>query len=121
MLFYGHTPPPEDGKPRQRQQWAALPLDTELRKWQTVDIGLAPGKSGIPAGIAPSWTDMFVFRESGRTFAIFKTAGGLVVEAQNAELTRWKAIYCRIVFNRGIIAAWETGVWPAPGLTFHRG
>ena len=55
-------------------------------------IGLAPGKSGVPADIAGCWTDMFVFREAGRTFAIFKEAGGLVVEAQNPEPTRWQAV-----------------------------
>jgi beta-fructofuranosidase len=93
MLFYGHTPLPRpDGTRPPRQQWAALPLDRELRAWRTLDIGLAPGRSGVPADIAGSWTDMFVFREAGRTFAIFKEAGGLVVEAQNAELTRWQAV-----------------------------
>jgi beta-fructofuranosidase len=46
----------------------------------------------VPADIAGCWTDMFVFREVGRTFAIFKEAGGLVVEAQNPELTRWQAV-----------------------------
>ena len=93
MLFYGHTPQPRpDGTRPPRQQWAALPLDPELRTWQTLDIGLAPGKSGVPADIAGCWTDMFVFREAGRTFAIFKEAGGLLVEAQNPELTRWQAV-----------------------------
>lgn len=93
MLFYGHTPQPlPDGTRPPRQQWAALPLDPELRTWQTLDIGLAPGRSGVPADIAGCWTDMFVFRETGRTFAIFKEAGGLVVEAQNPELTRWQAV-----------------------------
>ena len=88
MLFYGHTPDP--GGPR--QQWAALPLDPELRTWRTLDVGLAPGKSGVPTDIVGGWTDMFVFREAGRTFAIFKVSEGLVVEAQNPELTRWQAV-----------------------------
>jgi len=93
MLFYGHTPLPRpDGSRPPRRQWAALPLDPELRTWQTLDIGLAPGQSGVPADIAGCWTDMFVFREAGRTFAIFKEAGGLVVEARNPELTRWQAV-----------------------------
>jgi beta-fructofuranosidase len=93
MLFYGHTPLPRpDGTRPPRQQWAALPLDSELRRWQTLDVGLAPGRSGVPEAIAGCWTDMFVFREAGRTFALFKEAGGLVVEAQNPELTRWQAV-----------------------------
>ncbi len=93
MLFYGHTPLPRpDGTRPPRQQWAALPLDAELRGWRTLDIGLAPGQSGVPIDIAGSWTDMFVFREAGRTFALFKDAGGLVVEAQNPELTSWQAV-----------------------------
>jgi beta-fructofuranosidase len=93
MLFYGHTPLPRpDGTRPPRQQWAALPLDPELRTWRTLDIGLAPGRSGVPTGITGCWTDMFVFREAGRTFAIFKEAGGLVVEAQNPEMTRWQAV-----------------------------
>jgi beta-fructofuranosidase len=93
MLFYGHTPLPHpDGTRPPRQQWAALPLDPELRTWQTLDVGLSPGRSSVSADIAGCWTDMFVFREAGRTFAIFKEAGGLVVEAQNSELTRWQAV-----------------------------
>lgn len=93
MLFYGHTPLPRpDGTRPPRQQWAALPLDAELRDWRTLDIGLAPGRSGVPADIAGGWTDMFVFNEAGRTFAIFKAADGLVVEAQNPELTSWQAV-----------------------------
>lgn len=93
MLFYGHTPLPRpDGTRPPRQQWAALPLDPELRTWRTLDVGLAPGKSGVPADIAGCWTDMFVFREAGRTFALFKEAGGLVVEAHTPELTRWQAV-----------------------------
>jgi len=92
MIFYGHTPRPRNGVRPPRQQWAALPLDPELRTWRTLDTGLAPGRSGVPSGIAGSWTDMFIFREEGRTFAIFKDAGGLAVEAQNPELTRWQAV-----------------------------
>ena len=93
MLFYGHTPLPHpDGTRPPRQQWAALPVDAELRGWRTLDVGLAPDQSGVPADIAGCWTDMFVFREAGRTFAIFKEAGGLVVEAQNPELTHWQAV-----------------------------
>jgi sucrose-6-phosphate hydrolase SacC (GH32 family) len=50
MLFYGHTPLPRpDGTRPPRQQWAALPLDPELRTWCTLDIGLAPGSLSSPA------------------------------------------------------------------------
>lgn len=92
MLFYGHTPLPRDGVRWPRRQWAALPLDPELLTWRTFDIGLAPGKSGVPSQIANSWTDMFVFREQGRAFAIFKASDGLVCEAKNPELDRWQAV-----------------------------
>ena len=92
MLFYGHTPLPVNGVRPPRQQWAALPLDDELRTWRSFPVGLAPGQSGIPEGISPVWTDMYVFQAGGRTFAIFKAAAGLVVEAQNTGLTRWQAV-----------------------------
>jgi hypothetical protein len=92
-LLRAHSPAPlPDSMRPPRQQWAALPLDPELQTWRTLDVGLAPGQSGVPADIPGCWTDMFVFREAGRTFAIFKEAGGLVVEAQNPELTRWQAV-----------------------------
>jgi len=90
MLFYGHTPEARGGVRPPRQQWAALPLDAELRTWRTLDIDLAPGRSGVPADIAGAWTDMFVFREAGQAFALFKEANGLIVAAQNPELTRWR-------------------------------
>lgn len=92
ILFYGHTPHRVPGKPAVRKQRAALPLDSALRQWQTIDIGLEPGQSGIPQTICPAWTDMFVFQQDNRTFAIFKEANGLVVEAQNQALTQWQAV-----------------------------
>ncbi len=92
MLFYGHTPQPREGVRPPRQQRAALPLDADLRTWRTLDIGLARGQSGVPIDIADHWTDMFAFRDAGRTFAIFKEARGLVVEAHNPALTRWQAV-----------------------------
>ena len=92
MLFYGHTPPPQDGVRQPRQQWAALPLDREMRTWRPLDIGLAPGRSGVPSQIARGWADMSIFREKGRTFAIFKESDGLVCEAQNPDLSHWQAV-----------------------------
>ena len=57
-----------------------------------MDIGLAPGKSGVPEGIKPSWADMFVFKAGGRTFATFKSSDGLVCEAVSPDLLKWKAV-----------------------------
>jgi len=87
VLFFARTP--DKGK---RQQWAALPDDKDLIRWRRVDIGLAPGKSGVPEDISPSWADMFVFRAGNRTFAVFKSSGGLVCEAQKPDLLAWKAV-----------------------------
>lgn len=92
MLFYAHTPLSQAGERPPRQQWAALPLDEELRTWRTLDIGLAPGRSGVPSEIARIWADMSIFREKGRTFAIFKESDGLVCEALEPDLSRWKAV-----------------------------
>jgi len=74
ILFFAKTFYDERGRMRRpREQWAALPLDDELIRWRRVDIGLAPGKSGVPANIPGGWADMSVFQEAGRTFAICST------------------------------------------------
>ena len=89
ILFFAHTP---EGFPKnKRQQWAALPLDEQLIHWQRVDLGLVPGQSGVPAGIAPGWGDMSVFRVGDRTFATFKESKGLICQAQCRGLTQWQA------------------------------
>jgi sucrose-6-phosphate hydrolase SacC (GH32 family) len=89
ILFYTHTP---EGYPKnKRQQWAAMPEDELLTRWRRVNIGLVPGQSGVPSGISPNWADMFAFKAGGRTFATFKSSGGLVCEALNPGLTQWKA------------------------------
>lgn len=85
MLFFAKTP-----KKGPREQWAALPEDDELIRWRRVDIGLAPGRSGVPADIKPSWADMFVFKAGGQTFATFKSSDGLVCEAIAPDLLKWK-------------------------------
>ncbi|MDE0041741.1 MAG: glycoside hydrolase family 32 protein, partial [Candidatus Poribacteria bacterium] len=90
VLFFGWTPIEYPERPR--EQWAAVPVDKELIRWRRIDIGLAPGKSGVPAEIDPIWTDMFVFHAENRCFAVFKSSDGLLCEAQNEELTAWKAV-----------------------------
>ena len=90
MLFYTHTPVgfPE----RKREARGALPLDDDLLTWRTVDLGLAPGHSGVPADIPAIWADIYLFGHGGRVFATFKQSDGLVCEAQNEELTEWRAV-----------------------------
>ena len=58
ILFFAHTP--IDLSKDKREQWAAEPLDEELIRWRRFDIGLAAGKSGVPADVRPTWADMFV-------------------------------------------------------------
>ena len=90
MLFFTHTP---IGYPQEkRQQWAAVPADEDLIAWRRVDIGLAPGKSGVADNIKHNWADMFVFEAGGRFLAVFKESEGMVCEAQNRQLTAWKAV-----------------------------
>ena len=86
VLFFAKTP---DKGPR--EQWAALPEDDDLVRWRRVDIGLAPGKSGVPSDINPRWADMFVFTAGARTFATFKSSNGLICEAETPDLLKWKA------------------------------
>jgi beta-fructofuranosidase len=87
VLFFAKTP--AQGP---REQWAAVPEDEELIRWRRVDLGLKPGQSGVPADIKPSWADMFVFAAGGRTFATFKSSGGLICEAVQPDLLAWKAV-----------------------------
>ena len=90
MLFYTHTPV---GFPaRKREPRGALPVDDELLTWRTVDLGLAPGNSGVPADIPAIWADIYLFGHGERVFATFKQSDGLVCEAQNRELTEWRAV-----------------------------
>ena len=94
ILFFTMTPVGfhNEKDPRSREQWAALPVDEDLIGWSRVDIGLAPGKSGVPEDIHRLWADMFVFQAEGRSFAVFKESEGMVVEAQNPNLLEWKAV-----------------------------
>ena len=90
MLFYTHTPVgfPE----RKREPRGALPVDEDLLAWRTVDLGLAPGNSGVPADIPSIWADIYLFGHRDRVFATFKQSDGLVCEAQNEALTEWRAV-----------------------------
>ena len=90
MLFFTHTP--IDFPKKKREAWGALPADDDLITWRRIDIGLAPGRSGIPVTIGAAWADMFVFRRGDRVFATFKQSDGLVCEAENQQLTSWKTI-----------------------------
>ena len=90
MLFYTHTPV---GFPEQkREPRGALPVDEDLLTWRTVDLGLAPGRNGVPADIPAIWADIYLFGHGERVFATFKESDGLVCEAQTADLTEWRAI-----------------------------
>jgi beta-fructofuranosidase len=89
MIFY--TCVPSEGK---RNHWGLKPLDTDLIKWKRVSDKplMAPGKNGVPAGVPGGWSDPFVFEFAGRRFVTFKSANGLVCEAQDLELTQWKFV-----------------------------
>ena len=106
MLFYTHTPvgfPEHKREPR-----GALPVDEQLVTWRTVDLGLTPGNSGVPAAIPAIWADIYLFGHGDRVFATFKQSDGLVCEAQNDELTEWRAV--GHLGGTGSIAAAEEGV-----------
>ena len=106
MLFYTHTPvgfPAHKREPR-----GALPVDEELLTWRTVDLGLTPGNNGVPADIPSIWADIYLFGHGDRVFATFKQSDGLVCEAQNQDLTEWRAV--GHLGGTGSIAAAEEGV-----------
>ena len=89
MIFY--TWVPQQGG--LRSQWTAVPLDGDLIRWRRV--GGKPimerGKDGIPEDkVHPSWSDPYLFKKDGRTFVTFKKVQGMVCEAQDKTLTKWK-------------------------------
>ena len=90
ILFFAHTP--MQLSKNKREQWAALPTDEDLIEWRRVDIGLKAGQSGIPEDIRANWADMFVFQVGEDVFATFKETEGLICQAQNDQLTAWKAV-----------------------------
>ena len=88
MIFY--TVVPKKGK---RSQWAAVAEDDELRSWRRVAGPLmSVGAAGVPKNTNGGWSDPFVFKSDGRTFVTFKSCGGLVCEAQDKALTKWKYV-----------------------------
>lgn len=90
MIFY--TWVPQNEVPR--SQWAALPLDDDLMNWRRVGDKplMERGKDGIPADVPGDWSDPYVFKEKDRTFVTFKACSGLVCEAQDKTLTKWKFV-----------------------------
>ena len=106
MLFYTHTPvgfPEHKREPR-----GALPVDEDLLTWRKVDLGLTPGNNGVPADIPSIWADIYLFGHGDRVFATFKQSDGLVCEAQNEDLTEWRAV--GRLGGTASIAAAEAGV-----------
>ncbi len=89
VLFYAHTP--AEFPRAKREQWAALPEDEALMRWRRVNIGLSAGQSGVSGVVYRDRSDTSVWNSRGRTFATFKNAGGLICEAMNPALTRWKS------------------------------
>jgi len=93
MIFYTFVPKhAEATRLGKREQWAAVATDDDLLGWRRVEENplLAAGINGVPADVNGGWSDPFVFKVGGRTFATFKSCGGLVAEAQNPALTHWK-------------------------------
>ncbi|MBL7223696.1 MAG: GH32 C-terminal domain-containing protein [Candidatus Brocadiae bacterium] len=89
MIFYTFVP---EARGRKREQWAAIARDDGLVTWRKLDENplMAAGRNGVPADMNPGWSDPFVFRAEGRTFATFKSSGGAVCEALNPSLTEWR-------------------------------
>lgn len=95
MIFYTFVPSRRDAtKLGKREQWAAIACDKELKTWRRVKENplMAAGMNDVPEGVHAGWSDPFVFRAGGRTFVTFKECDGLVGEAQNEELTKWKCV-----------------------------
>jgi len=93
MIFYTFVPKTRKAtKLGKREHWAALPGDGELRSWRRVTGGplMAAGINGVPANVPGGWSDPFVFKSGGRTFVTFKSCRGLVCEATDKALTKWK-------------------------------
>ncbi|MDP6524987.1 MAG: glycoside hydrolase family 32 protein [Kiritimatiellia bacterium] len=94
MLFYTfvHAKRYAPHRTPKREQWAAIACDEDLTEWKRIKENpiMAAGMNGVPADVHGGWSDPFVFRSEGRTFVTYKSSGGLVGEAQNKELTKWK-------------------------------
>lgn len=93
MIFYTFVPSRKNAtRLGKREHWGVVPLDDELIRWRRVkeEPLMAAGLNGVPAEVNGGWSDPFVFRSAGRTFVTFKSCGGVVCEAEDKELTRWK-------------------------------
>jgi len=95
MIFYTFVPSRRDAtRLGKREQWAAIACDDELITWRRVKENplLAAGINGVPENVDGGWSDPFVFRAGNRTFVTFKQCNGLIAEAENKELTKWKCV-----------------------------
>ncbi len=95
MIFYTFVPKHDKAtKLGKREQWAAMATDDDLIGWRRIKENplLAAGTNGVPDSVNGGWSDPFVFKVAGRTFATFKSCGGLLAEAQNPTLTEWKCV-----------------------------
>ncbi len=95
MIFYTFVPKHAKAtRLGKREQWAAVPTDDDLIGWRRIEENplLAAGTHGVPAEVNGGWSDPFVFKAGGRTFATFKSCDGLVVEAKNPGLTAWEYV-----------------------------
>jgi len=95
MIFYTFVPARKDAtKLGKREQWGVVPLDDDLIRWRRVkdEPLMAAGLGGVPANTPGGWSDPFVFRGQGRTFVTFKSCRGLVCEAFDKQLTKWKYV-----------------------------
>ena len=94
MIFYTFVPKTARAtKLGKREHWAAVPEDDELRSWRRIKGPLmAAGVNGVPATVRGGWSDPFVFKSGGRTFVTFKSCRGLVCEATDKKLTKWKYV-----------------------------
>jgi len=95
MIFYTFVPKHAQAtRLGKREQWAAMATDDDLRTWRRVKENplLAAGTNGVPSEVNGGWSDPFVFKVDGRTFATFKSCGGLVAEAKNPTLTEWECV-----------------------------
>jgi len=93
MIFYTFVPSRGNAtRLGKREQWAAIACDDELKTWRRVKGNplMAAGMNGVPDSVNAGWSDPFVFRAGNRTFVTFKACDGLVAEAENKELTKWK-------------------------------
>jgi beta-fructofuranosidase len=92
MIFYTFVPARRfAARMDKREHWGAVPLDDDLIKWKRVKKYplMAASKNGVPFTVPATWTDPYVFRDSGRTYALFRSSDGTMCEAMDKPMTRW--------------------------------